>query len=81
MQHKSCCNNGGNYQQSFQYPVQFIPNTLLVQIPQIDIIRNKLSEDNRKIITQPPIDTQQIRTGNAQNPKYGRRYYLLCFFR
>ena len=54
--HQSCSHQGSNDQNYFEDTSYFFPLALHVQIPQIDIVGDKLAEDNGKIVTQNAID-------------------------
>ena len=47
----------------------------------IDVIGKKLPEDDGEIVPQPPVEKEQVRPQQAQEPENGGRNHLLGLFR
>jgi hypothetical protein len=72
-QHETDSHDGQYGYQKTEYNRYFVPDTFHIEIPNIDVIRNQLSEDDGEIITHPTVTEQQDAADETANPIQIRR--------
>ncbi len=76
-QHHACGPHGQQVDEPAQHHRQALPDALDVEVPYIDVVGNKLSEDDGKVVAQPAIDEKQDASDEAEYPEKVRRHHFL----